>query len=251
MREARGALSAYLSGELASPVEVIIPLSAAVILEGLAGGSLDLAFVSATDMIHARRTAGAELLLAGEIGGAMSYKSYWLALADKPYEGVESLRGKRVAFSGRTSTSGYIIPLWDLKRRGLLDSPDPEVFFGAGNVLFGTGYVSAVERVLSGEAEAAAVSDYVFDGGKHLDAAQISRLKKVAEQGPVPTHVIAVRGALDAGLKAKLRAALEALNDGRAVGLGATVFTSRLVPADAEAHLATLAEAVDFAAGVP
>ena len=39
--------------------------------------------------------------------------------------------------------------------------------------LYGTGYVSAVEKVLSGEVEAAAVSDYVYRGdNKYLDDTQ-------------------------------------------------------------------------------
>jgi phosphonate transport system substrate-binding protein len=96
--------------------------------------------LSATDLINAK---DAELLLVGEIGGKTTYKSYWLALKEKPYEKVEDLRGKPVAFASKTSTSGFIIPLWDLRRKNLVsEKADPEDFFGKGNVFYGTGYVT-------------------------------------------------------------------------------------------------------------
>ena len=57
--------------------------------------------------------------------------------------------------------------------------------------LYGTGYVSAVEKVLSGEVEAAAVSDYVYRGdNKYLDDTQKERLRVFQEQGPVPAHAL-------------------------------------------------------------
>jgi len=240
-------LSAALVEKLGGEVEVIVPTSGAVILEGLVNGSIDAGYLSAADMVHARRAGAAELLLVGEIDGRRSYSSYWLALKDKPYAAVEDLRGKPVAFASRTSTSGYLIPLVDLHNRGLVKK-DPAEFFGSGNVWFGTGYASAVERVLAGEAEAAAVSDYVLDKDKHLTAEQRAQLKVVARQGPVPTHVIAVSAKLDAEKRDRLRAALLSLGESHPA-LRDAVFTSPLVKADPGEHLAPVERALDFAGG--
>lgn len=240
----RRALADYLQGALGRPAEVIVPLSAAVILEGLANGTVDLAYLSASDMLNARRARIADVLLAGEIGGRPEYRSYWVALADKPFARVDDLRGRRVAFSSRTSTSGYVIPHADLVRKGLLEAgASPEEFFGAGNAWYGSGYVSAVERVLSGEAEAAAISYYVLDEDKHLNLEQRRRLKKVAEQGPVPTHVLAVRRTLPGAPREALRRALLALNEPARAALRDKVFTSKLVAVDEAKHLAPLEEA--------
>jgi phosphonate transport system substrate-binding protein len=248
MLQEREALVAYLQPKLGRPVQVIVPLSAAVILEGLAGGSIDLAYLSATDMLGARKAGSAEILLAGQIAGKDSYRSYWLALKEKPYASVADLKGKPVAFASRTSTSGYLIPHADLVKKGLLTkAQDPEAFFGPGNVFYGTGYVSAVERVLSGDAEAAAVSYYVLDEDKHLTLEQRQRLKRVAEQGPVPTHVLAVRKTLASADKSALRAALLALNEPGREGLRDKLFTSRLAVVDEAKHLASLDEALTLA----
>ena len=246
MQQERKTLSDYLSSRLGTPVEVKVPLTSAVILEGMANGTIDLGYLSATDMINARKKNIADVLLAGEIEGNNSYKSYWVSLKEKPYDSVEDLRGKPIAFSGKTSTSGFLIPLWDMKQKGLLEKPDAESFFGKGNVWFGTGYVSAIERVLNGEAEAAAVSYYVLDKDKHLTAEQRAKLKKVAEQGPVPTHVIAVRSSLPASDREALRKALVAMNEPANTALRDNVFTSKLVPVDAEKHLAPLRDALKF-----
>lgn len=243
----RAQLSQYLSKQLGKPVEVIVPLSSAVILEGLGNGTIDLAYLAATDMLNAMKEQTATVLLAGEIDGKTSYQSYWITLREKPYQSVDDLKGKSIAFSSKTSTSGYVIPLWDLRRRNLIsDSGKAEEFFGAGNVWFGSGYVSAVERVLNGDAEAAAVSYYVLDKDKHLTAEQRQKLRRLAEQGPVPTHVVAIRSQISDADRAALRNALLSM-DREDPGLRDRVFTSRLVEVDPAAHLGALEESIALA----
>ena len=246
MLQERKTLSEFLGKKLGKPVEVIVPLSSSVIIEGFANGTVDLGYLSATDMVNAQEKNAAQILLAGEIDGHNFYESYWLALKEKPYNKVEDLKGKPVAFASKTSTSGYLIPIYDLKQKGLLTKPDPEEFFGKGNLFYGTGYVSAVERVLNGQAEAAAVSYYVLDKDKHLTAEQRGKLKKVAEQGPVPTHVIAIRSNIPEADRETLRKALETMNDEENTELRDKVFTSKLVEVDADAHLRAIREALDF-----
>lgn len=243
----RAQLSAHLSKKLGKPVEVIVPLSSAVILEGLNNGTIDLAYLAATDMLNALNEQTAALLLAGEIDGKTSYQSYWVTLKEKPYQSVTDLKGKPIAFSGKTSTSGYVIPLWDLRQKNLIsNSGKAEEFFGAGNVWFGSGYVSAVERVLNGDAEAAAVSYYVLDKDKHLTQEQRQKLRRLAEQGPVPTHVIAIRAQISDADKTALRDALLAM-DKEAPELRDRVFTSRLVEVDPATHLGSLKESLALA----
>jgi phosphonate transport system substrate-binding protein len=242
MIDERKALTEYLGKALGRPVEVIIPLSSASILEGFRNGTIDLAYLSATDLINARQQGVGGALLAGEMDGKPYYASYWLTLKDKPYAKVEDLKGRKVAFSSKTSTSGFVIPLWDLHQRKLISaSGNPEEFFGKGNVYYGSGYVSAVEKVLAGDAEAAAVSFYVLDKDKHLAPEQRARLKKLAEQGPVPTHLIATRKGLSASEAAQLKAALLGMNANNPE-LRDKVFTSKLSEVDEAKHLGALAE---------
>jgi len=242
MMAERESLQKFLSEKLGQPVEVIIPLSAAVINEGFSNGTIDIGYLSGTDLINAK---DAELMLAGELNGKTTYKSYWLSLKEKPYSSVEDLKGKPVAFASKTSTSGFVIPLWDLRTKNLVsEKADPEEFFGKGNTFYGTGYVSAVERVLNGQSEAAAVSYYVLDENKYLTDEQRSKLKKVAEQGDVPTHIIAVRKTLTGADREKLKQAILSLNTGGNTELRDKLFTSKLVETDQESHLKPLKEAL-------
>lgn len=225
------------------PVKVIVPMSGAVIQEGLINGTIDLAYVSGMEMIKAEKESAADLLLATEIEGKTSYSSYWVTLKEKDYESVKALKGKPIAFASRTSTSGFLIPVYDLVKKGLLkEKAKPEDFFGAGNVTFGTGYVSAIERVLNGQAEAAAVSDYVIKGDKHLSSEQKAKLRILGTQGPVPTHILAVRRGLKIADRKKLEAALLSLNDQPA--LRDRLFTARLVKVDSKKQLSSLKEAL-------
>ena len=79
----------------------------------------------------------------------------YLAQPQKQKSTNQSMNSKDlpVAFASRSSTSGYLIPVWDLWKRGLV-GPDTclPIFFSL--TIYGTGYVSAVEKVLSGEVEA-------------------------------------------------------------------------------------------------
>ena len=243
----RTALAEALGAAIGRPVKVIIPLSSAVIVEGLSNGSIDLGYLSATDMVNARKTNAADVLLVGEIDGERHYESLWIALADKPYKSIADLRGKPIAFASRTSTSGYLIPLLDLKNAGLI-STKPEDLFGQGNVWYGTGYMSAVERVLAGEAEAAAVSDYVFEKDKHLTPEQKARLKVVDSQGPVPTHVLAISKRLSPGARQQLLEAVQNFSEKNPT-LRDAVFTSRLVECDADTHLLPVVKALNFVQG--
>jgi phosphonate transport system substrate-binding protein len=247
--EEKKALEEFLGGQLQRPVRVIIPLSASVIIEGFTNGTIDLGYLSATDLARARKLGSARLLLAGEFpDGRTSYRSYWLTLADRPYTDIAQLRGKPVAFASKTSTSGFVVPLWDLRQRGLVsERGNPEEFFGRGNVFFGVGYVSAVERLFAGEAEAAAVSDYVFEQDKHLTTEQRARLKVVQSQGPVPSHVIAVRASLRPAEVDAVRAALLAFNEGANSALRDRLFTTKLVIATEEEHLSALNQALALA----
>lgn len=246
MLEDRAAIAAYLSGRTGLKAEAIVPMSSAVIYEGLRNGTIDIAYLSSTAAAKLIEAGTIDILLAELIDGQPFYQSYWIGLKDAPYTSVADLRDKPIAFSSRTSTSGFLIPVWDLYKQGLVDlSGGPAAFFGEGNVFYGTGYVSAAERVLSGAAEAAAVSYYVLDKDKHLSADQRARLKVIDTQGPVPSHVVVVRNALDAGTRTALREAFLAMNT-EATALRDRIFGAELAPADAETHLKTSLEALEL-----
>ena len=246
MLEDRAALENYLSRTTGKDIDAIVPMSSAVIYEGLRNGTVDLAYLSATAAGKLIEKDIIDILLAELIDGRPYYQSYWITLKDAPYKSISDLKGQPIAFSSRTSTSGFLIPVWDLYTQGLINlEKGPEGFFGENNVFYGVGYVSAAERVLRGEAQAAAVSYYVLDKDKHLSQVQRDRLRILDSQGPVPSHVVVVRKGLNNQDQAALRKALLKMNIGDTV-LRDRIFGAELAPAHAETHLQTTLEALEI-----
>jgi ABC-type phosphate/phosphonate transport system substrate-binding protein len=62
----------------------------------------------------------------------------------------------------------------------------------------------------------------------------------------VPTHVIAIRSTITEADQKALRQALESLNEKGNEGLRDKVFTSKLVEVDADAHMRSIREALEF-----
>ena len=188
------------------PVNIITPNNKTIIEAGLANKTIDVGYVSSSDAISFADNKVAEVLVAGQHESVdpegNNYKgpyyfSVWLTLKDRSYESIADLKGKKIAFSSRTSTSGYLIPCWDLIKKGIIpEGGSLENFFGEDNIFFGSGYVSAVEQVLEGKAEAAAVSYYVYEKDKHLELAQREKLKVIQRQGPVASHTFCARMSL-------------------------------------------------------
>jgi phosphonate transport system substrate-binding protein len=238
------ALESYLSAKLNRVVEVLIPTDSSVVVESFRNGTLDLGYLSSTDAARNLNQNTASILLIHLKNGLPHYQSVWLSLKNKSYQSINELKGAPVAFASRSSTSGYLIPVWDLSNRGLVGAENSlSDFFSL--TIYGTGYVSAVEKVLSGEVEAAAVSDYVFLGdNKYLNDSQKSRLQIIQQQGPVPSHTICARSTLSDSDRKILKETLLAMNHD-ATSLRDQVFNGELMEVDAEEHLRITREAIE------
>ena len=237
-------IEAYLSKKLSREVEVLIPTDSSVVVESFRNGTLDLGYLSSTDAARNLDQQTASVLLIHLKNGLPNYQSIWLSLKNKGYQTVEELRNKPVAFASRSSTSGYLIPVWDMAKRKLV-GPNIALTDFFSLVIYGTGYVSAVEKVLSGEVEAAAVSDYVFTGdNKYLSDAQKARLRIVQKQGPVPSHTLCVRTSLSQSDTAILRDALLSMNQENPT-LRDQVFNGELTEVDETEHLRVTREAIE------
>jgi len=242
----RESLQKFLSQILDRKVRVIVPQSAAVIIEGFKNSQIDLAFIGSVDMLEAKNKKSAEILAAVSFNGKTSYESYWLTSKDKSYQSLADLKGSPVAFASRTSTSGYLIP-WDamIQAGQLSQGQNPEIFFGRSNVLFGSGYVSAVQMLFAGRAEAAAVSDYVFLTDSYLSKVEKSKLRILQKQGPVPTHVLAMRKSLSPDEKQQLTKIVSTLNLKENNLLRDKLFNSELVSVNEDEHLAPTKQALE------
>lgn len=251
-----------LGRELGLRVTATVPVDYSASVQALVSRKADLAYVSAMPFLLARRDGGARILLAESRKSVTdgvfrtSYDSVWVVSADSPLKSYDDLirspRSIRLAFTSPTSTSGYIMPLARLVAEGVV-RPGQDVREVFGQVAFGGSYTAALEQVLLGRADAAAVSDYVMEGERadvYLPADKRSRLRVLARTPGVPTHVLAVRGGLSDDFVARLRDAVRKVAEREPELLAAVYGATRLVEVDENAHVKAAVEAIERT-GIP
>ena len=237
-------LEKFLSQKLERPVEVIIPTDSATVVESFRNGTLDLGYLSSTDAARSIDQDAASVLLVHLKNGKPHYQSIWLSLKDKSYQSITDLKQQPVAFAKRSSTSGFLIPVWDMAQKGLV-GPDSSLTDYFSQTIYGTGYESAVRKVLGGEVEAAAVSDYVFKGGnEYLSNDEKAKLKIIQEQGPVPAHTLCVRASLSENDRKFLEKTFLEMNEENPE-LRDRIFNGELVVVDQDEHLRVTREAFE------
>ena len=237
-------LEKFLSQKLERPVEVIIPTDSATVVESFRNGTLDLGYLSSTDAARSIDQDAASVLLVHLKNGKPHYQSIWLSLKDKSYQSITDLKQQPVAFAKRSSTSGFLIPVWDMAQKGLV-GPDSSLTDYFSQTIYGTGYESAVRKVLGGEVEAAAVSDYVFKGGnEYLSNDEKAKLKIIQEQGPVPAHTLCVRSSLSENDRKFLEKTFLEMNEENPE-LRDRIFNGELVVVDQDEHLRVTREAFE------
>jgi phosphonate transport system substrate-binding protein len=196
-------MAASLSEKLGIEVKVHLPTHYAAVIEAMRFGHADAAYFSARPYLMAHEAAGAEALVAEvRTNGETFYYSQWYALKDSGIKTLADAKGKTGAFTSPTSTSGYLYPMAKLVKDGHIEKGGkPDDFFSRH--VFAGGYEQALRALLAGQADVAAASDYALE--KYLTPEERERIVVISRQGPVPSHLIAVRDDLPQNLKDKLR----------------------------------------------
>jgi phosphonate transport system substrate-binding protein len=248
-------VSEILSKEVGVTIKGVIADETASV-EALRANRAEIAFVSGRAALKAEQLAGAKMYLAevrDDYSGGKSYNSIFVVPQDSPLqpkatptETLEQLRGKRMAFTSRSSGSGFIFPVSELVGLKLVDGPDRlENFFG--KVTYGDGYSSALQALLRDQADVAAVSEYALlppwvteEEGKKI---------RVLQPIPnVPAHGITFDDDLPSELREKLINAFLKLNEPEHNQLFRSLYNStQLVKVEHEQHLATMRTAIERA----
>lgn len=197
-QKAKALIEPYLSKELKTTVTVQVFPSYDELSAALAGGKVDLAwitplaFVQASDK-NADVTALSKAMRTG--GGGLFYRSVFIVKKGNPASSIGDLKGKKVAWVNKSSTSGYLFPREMIKKAGF----EPDSFFSGETMA--QDHPSVCKAVKSGAAEVGATfaqdpgdpkalprPDGCGDAGGSLDD-----YKVVAATGAIPNEVIACR----------------------------------------------------------
>jgi ABC-type phosphate/phosphonate transport system substrate-binding protein len=135
-------------------------------VEALLAGHIDIAWNTNVAWIRTlRRTGGTARALATR-DTDLVFKTIFVGRAGSGLQGLESLRGKRVALGSRDSGQARILPVHFLRRAGLGDADMEQVIFDSDVGKHGdTGRsdLDALRAVVDGDADVAAVGINTWD----------------------------------------------------------------------------------------
>lgn len=246
------AIAKLLSDELKMPVEAIVADDTAAV-EALKSNRAEVAFLSSRPALKAEQLAGARLYLAEvrpDYSGGQTYRSVMVVRDDSPLqkksnskENLEQLKGKKMSFTSPTSGSGFIFPVGELVKQGLVPDRDRlDGFFS--QVSYGGNYSGALQAVLRGQADVAAVSEYALKV-PYVTEEEGKRLRVLHEISGVPAHGVAIDDRVSESMRGQVIAALQKLNEPANNALLSGLYNSnQLVKVDHDTHLAPVKEAL-------
>lgn len=213
------AVAAFVSKQMGSPVEAIVADDTAAV-EALRANRADVAFLSSRPALKAEQLANSRLYLAEvrpNYSGGHTYKSVFIVPKDSPLQDkgsakatLEQLKGKRMAFVSPTSGSGFVFPVGELVKEGLVPGKDRlEGFFG--KVSYGGDYTGAIQSVLRGQADVAAISEYALNP-PYMKEEEKSKIRVLYSIAGVPAHGVAIDDDVSEATRTKLITALMELN---------------------------------------
>jgi phosphonate transport system substrate-binding protein len=242
------AIAEALSKELGREVKVLVPSDYSATVQALVSGHADVGYVSSLPFLLAERDGGAQLLLVEERQDnsgewRTSYDSVLVARADGQLKSMQDIlanaQSLRLVFTSHTSTSGYVFPFAFFREQGLIaKGQKPEDKFA--QVRYAGGYSQALQQVLAGNADVAAVSGYTLEGTKssvYISPEDRSKLRVVARISGVPTHIIATRSGLNVRDRSAIADALIRISKEKPELLEQVYGTARFMKADQDEHL--------------
>ncbi|PZQ99843.1 MAG: phosphonate ABC transporter substrate-binding protein [Cereibacter sphaeroides] len=126
-----------IEDSLGVPVKVFTPADYDGVIQGLLGGSLDMAWLGASAYAKIYLTnsnAVVPVLTKENMDGSTGYYSIGFARKDSGITSIEEAKGKVFAFAEPNSTSGYLVPGAELTEKfGPLDQYFSEVKFSGGH----------------------------------------------------------------------------------------------------------------------
>ncbi|RJP18589.1 MAG: phosphate/phosphite/phosphonate ABC transporter substrate-binding protein [Candidatus Abyssobacteria bacterium SURF_5] len=231
-------LADYLSHKLGERFSVKLKLFSAYIevCRALADGSINAAFLGS----YAYTTVSdvVDVIARPDYHGISMYRGLIFVRADSGIKNLAQMRGKRLVMAGRTTTAGYVFPLYHFKQQGIQDY---RAYFSQANFV-GT-HDDVILAVLHREADVGAAKDLILRMFMKENPELESAFHILEKSPPVPNNAFVVRKNLNLpcfdchsslGKEGKIQSDLPAKFD-----VGATIgeFLAAM-PQDAEGRVA-------------
>lgn len=196
-----------LRSALGIPVEVYAAPSYGAVIEALLSGAVHLARIGPASYVSARRADPQLTAFANYANKASTfqpagpfYHSLLIVRAGSKVADIAALRGKRLALVDPESTSGALVPRHVFARQ--VGAPLESYFAQVG---YSGSHTQSVNRVLSGQIDAAFVGSQNLATVTASSPARERQIRVVWRSGPIPTDPFVLRGQLCDDLKQKIR----------------------------------------------
>lgn len=250
------ALAAFLEKKIGRKVEVVVPTAYEPLIEGLRFGHVHAAFLDGGPGWIAHNRTGAEVILAEEKDGATFYWAEAFVRADSPLKKLEDTKGTRVAFTSRTGSSGFLMPIGAMIGAGLI-TPKGNNLAALEQAIQGYfkstidagGYKQALDALLKNRAD---VAFGAHDGPERfLSEEDRKKVRTLHRFGKIPSHAVMVAREVPADVKAKFEAAMLALNEPENLPLLKNIYgVDGLQKATTEGHLGEFGRSITNLPGI-
>lgn len=200
---------------LGVPTKLFAPADYDGVIQGLLGGTIDLAWLGASSYAKIWLTdedAVEPILVKVNVDGGYGYHSVGFARKDSGIKSLDDMKGKTFAFGDPNSTSGYLIPSIEIPAQGY--SMDKGDYFG--DIVFSGGHEQTIVAVANGDVDAGVTwADGLGDWEEGYNS---GALRKAADSGivdmgelvqiwmsnPIPEGPIVIRKDLPAYTKMQM-----------------------------------------------
>lgn len=211
-------LQDYAAAELGVPVKLFAPADYNGVIQGLLGGTLDMAWLgaSAYAAVYLQDPEAVDpVLVKINLDGSYGYHSIGFARKDSGVTSLEDLKGKVFGFGDPNSTSGYLIPSIEIPQATGASMESGDYF---GEVKFTGGHEQTIVAVFNGDidggvtwADAQGNWEDGYNSGalrKAVDAGLVdmNELVQIWQSNVIPEGPVVLRRSLPADVKAKMTA---------------------------------------------
>jgi phosphonate transport system substrate-binding protein len=218
-------LADHAAKALGVPVKVFTPADYNGVIQGLLGGTLDMAWLgaSAYAAVHLEDPeAVTPVLVKTNLDGSYSYHSIGFARAESGITSLEDMESKRFGFGDPNSTSGYLIPSVEIPEATGASMDNGDYF---EEVVFTGGHEQTIVAVANGDVDAGVTW---ADGlGNWEDGYNSGALRKASDAGivdmndlveiwrskPIPEGPVVLRNALPEEVKTTMTDLVANLNE--------------------------------------
>lgn len=178
---------AYTEEVLGVPTRLFTPADYNGVIQGLIGGSLDLAWLgaSAYAAVWLNDPEAVEpVLVKTNLDGSYMYYSIGFARADSGITSLDDMEGRSFAFADPNSASGFLIPSVEIPQSGY-SMTEGEYF---GRILFSGGHEQGIIGVVNGDFDAAVT--WADGQGEWEDGYNSGALRRATDSGIVDMNDI-------------------------------------------------------------